>query len=137
MASCTVENFNTENIESYNGIASISVNPDAMATSVLTAHDLLQREIDDMRKDIKELQGEVLPENHERMRDVLEGSDFFDSDEMDDDSDELPTLRVEESDDDDFDQKIEELSDFMESMGIGPSVNTDDCEVVESDIPLE
>lgn len=135
MASCTVENFNAENSDSYNGIASIYVNQDEMATSVLTSHDLLQREIDDMRKDIKELQGEILPENYERMRGVLEGSDFFESDEMDDDSDELPTLKVEESDD--FDQKIEELSDFMESMGIGPSVNTDDCEIIESDIPLE
>ncbi len=135
MASCTVENFNTENSDSYNGIASIYVSQDEMATSVLTAHDLLQREIDDMRKDIKELQGEILPENHERMRGVLEGSDFFDGDEMDDDSDELPTLKVEDADD--FDQKIEELSDFMESMGIGPSVNTDDCEIIESDIPLE
>lgn len=111
-----------------------------MATSVLTAHDLLQREIDDMRKDIKELQGEILPENHERMRDVLEGSDYFNEDNSDseDEERELPVLKIEENDeDDDFDQRIEELSDFMESMGIGPSVSTDDCEIIESDIPLE
>lgn len=124
-------------------ISSIFVDPTVYATSVVSSCDLLQREIDKMKNDIKELKDEILPENHERMEasiSAMKDNGYFknlDCDSNDDEEDDLPTLSVEESEsEDDFDQRIEELSDFMEDMGIGPSTIAD-CEIIESDIPFE
>lgn len=96
-----------------------------------------------MKNDIKELKDEILPENHERMEasiSAMKDNGYFknlDCDSNDDDEEDLPTLSVEDSEsEDDFDQRIEELSDFMEDMGIGPSTIAD-CEIIESDIPFE
>lgn len=79
-----------------------------------------------MRKEIDELKTNMIPEQQRRLQGVMRELNFLkdDADEEDDDidsseNDDLPILTLEntEFDDSDFDQKIEELSDFMESIG--------------------
>lgn len=97
-------------------------------TTTYDAISELRNEVSDMKKELDELKTNMVPEQQRRLQGVMRELDFLkddaydDNEEYDDDpseNDDLPILTLEntEYDDSDFDRRIEELSDFMESIG--------------------